>query len=243
VSEHFDRIDTKIQKREFVSHRGVYRGQELLVISSGIGTDNVEILLTELDALANIDLTGRQIKNKHKTLKIIRVGTSGALQEDVVLDSFLVSDYAIGLDTLMQFYDWEQTDEESAMAQNLAHALQLSFTPYCAQGSWLLKNKIGQGMLKGITVTCPGFYAPQGRKLRASIKFPSLAEILQNFQYNNFRITNFEMETAGYYALGRLLGHEVLSVNAIVAHRLQQTFSKDPAKVIDKLILHVLENI
>jgi uridine phosphorylase len=98
-------------------------------------------------------------------------------------------------------------------------------------------------MPQGITVTCPGFYAPQGRKLRASIKYPSLAEILQNFHYNNFRITNFEMETAGYYALGRLLGHEVLSVNAIVAHRLQQTFSKDPAKIIDQLILHVLENV
>lgn len=243
VSRYFDRVDTKIQKREFVSHRGIYRGQELLVISSGIGTDNVEILLTELDALANIDLSSRLVKEVHKTLKIIRIGTSGALQEDVALDGFLVSDYAIGLDTLMQFYYLDQTDEETAIAQNLAHTIQLAFAPYCVQGSTLLKNKIGKNIPEGITVTCPGFYAPQGRKLRASIKYPSLAEILQNFQYNNFHITNFEMETAGYYALGRLLGHEVLSVNAIVAHRLQQTFSKNPTKIIDQLILHVLENV
>ena len=243
VSQHFERIDIRIQKREFVSHRGVYKGQELLVISSGIGTDNVEILLTELDALANIDLSLRQVKNEHKILKIIRIGTSGALQEDVALDSFLVSDYAIGLDTLMQFYDLEQTGEEGAIAQSLADDLQLAFAPYCVQGSTLLKKQIGKKMPEGITVTCPGFYAPQGRKLRTAIKFPALAEILKNFQYNNFRITNFEMETAGYYALGRLLGHEVLSVNAIVAHRLQHTFSKEPAKLIDELILHVLENV
>lgn len=243
VSQHFDQVDTKIQKREFVSHKGNYKGKEVLVISSGMGTDNVEILLTELDALANIDLITRQIKSEHKTLKIIRVGTSGSLQNDVPLDSFLVSDYAIGLDTLMQFYALEQTNEETAIAQTLANDLQLSFTPYCVPGSQLLKKRIGHEMLKGITVTCPGFYAPQGRVLRAAIRFPTLAEILQKFSYNHFRITNFEMETAGYYALGRLLGHEVLSVNAIIAHRLQQTFSENPSNTIESLILHVLENI
>ena len=243
VSQYFNRIDVKIQKREFVAHKGVYQGKELLVISSGIGTDNVEILLTELDALANINLATRQIKDEHKTLKIIRIGTSGSLQEDVPLNSFLVSDYAIGLDTLMQFYVLEQTPEETAIALALAHDLQLSFTPYCVQSSQVLKNRIGQDMLKGITVTCPGFYAPQGRVVRAPIKFIALPETLQNFKHNHFRITNFEMETAGYYALGRLLGHEVLSVNAIIAHRLQHTFSANPYHTIETLILHVLENL
>jgi uridine phosphorylase len=245
VSQHFDSIEYEINKREFITHVGTYKKKRITVISSGIGTDNVEILLTELDALANVDLKERQINKNHKTLSIVRVGTSGSLQADIEVGSHLVSDTGIGLDNLMSFYNLEMDDEEEILADDLQLKLGLHFLPYVVKGSSLLKRQIGTDMLSGNTVTCPGFYAPQGRKVRNSLKFPYLLDGLNSYQHKllNYRVSNFEMETSGYYALGRLLGHEILSVNAIIANRVKNIFSEDPNRVVDSLIEKVLERI
>lgn len=241
VSRFFDKVEVEINKREFVTHVGTYKGKRLTVISTGMGTDNIEIFLTELDALVNIDLKTRRLKEEMKSLKIIRIGTSGGLQEDLELGSHLASDYGVGLDTLMAFYKLQQTDFENKVSESLQKKLELPFRPYCVKGSETLKNTIGEGMVIGNTVTCPGFYAPQGRKLRNELALPNLVNNLTQFHDHDFWLTNFEMETAGYYALCRLMEHEVLSVNAIVANRVTNQFAKDANKVVDDLIKRVLD--
>lgn len=243
VSEYFDEIEFEMNKREFITHVGRYKGKRITVISTGIGTDNVEIVLNELDALVNVDLKTREPKPRRKKLKIIRIGTSGALQEDIPLGSHLVSDYAVGLDNLMNFYNLPMDEEEKAIANDIQSKTALPFTPYVVRGSELLKEQFGAEMIVGNTVTCPGFYAPQGRSVRIPIRYPKLLEDLNYYHRGDFWLTNFEMETSGYYALGRLLGHEALSVNAIVANRIKGKFSKDPNKVVDALIRKVLEKI
>lgn len=245
VSELFDDVEFEMNKREFITHVGVYKGKRITVISTGIGTDNIEIFLTELDALVNIDLKTREPKSRRKKLKIIRIGTSGALQEDIPVGSHLVSDYAVGLDNLMTFYDLKQDEFERTIAEDIRQKTGLPFLPYVVKGSEQLKKQIGEDMIIGNTVTTPGFYAPQGRVLRIASKYPKLLEEF-NYYHNkasDFWLTNFEMETAGYYAMGRLLGHDVLSVNAIIANRIKNKFSKDPNKVIDALIKKVLDRI
>lgn len=245
VSEHFDDIEFEMNKREFITHVGTYRGKKVTVMSTGMGTDNVEIFLTELDALVNIDLKTREPKSRKKKLRIIRIGTSGALQEDIPVGSHLVTDYAVGLDNLMNFYDLKQDDFERAIGEDIQKKTGLPFVPYVVKGSEILRKQIAGDMIVGNTVTTPGFYGPQGRELRLSPKYPRLLEDL-NYYHNkssDFWLTNFEMETAGYYAMGRLLGHEILSVNAIIANRIKGKFSKDPNKVVDALIKKVLERI
>ncbi|MGM0581738.1 MAG: nucleoside phosphorylase [Bacteroidota bacterium] len=241
VSQYFDKITFEMNKREFITHTGTYKGRKLTVMSTGMGTDNVEILMTELDALANINLKKRENKVKKKSLKIIRIGTSGGLQQDLPVDSLLASQFAIGIDTLMQFYDLERTEAESNVESALQLEIGLPFRPYCVEGSSSLLKHFSDGMNIGNTVTCPGFYAPQGRQLRAPIRFPNITESLSMFHYGDLWLTNFEMETAGYYAMGRLLGHEVLSCNAIVANRINHQFSKNSDKTIDTLIKMVLD--
>lgn len=245
VSQHFDDVDFEMNKREFITHVGRYKGKKITVISTGIGTDNVEIFLTEMDALVNIDLKTREPKSRKKKLKIVRIGTSGALQEDIPLGSHLFSNYAVGLDNLMQFYDLPMDDFETKIAGDIQAKTGLPFRPYMVAGSEMLKEQIGFDMISGNTITTPGFYAPQGRVVRAQNKLPKLLDDL-NYYHNkssDFWLTNFEMETAGYYAMARLLGHETLSVNAIIANRIKGKFSKDPDKVIDSLIKKVLERI
>ncbi|MCU0397234.1 MAG: nucleoside phosphorylase [Cyclobacteriaceae bacterium] len=245
VSQHFDEIEFEMNKREFITHVGTYKGKRLTVISTGIGTDNIEIVMTELDALVNIDLKTREPKARKKKLKIIRIGTSGAIQEDIPLGAHLVTDYAVGLDNLLNFYELTSTDLENAIADDIQKKVKLPFKPYVVQGSATLLNEIGYDMISGNTITAPGFYAPQGRRVRAAIRFPDLLKEL-NYYHNkssDFWLTNFEMETASYYALGRLLGHEMLSVNAIIANRIKTKFSKDPEKAVDSLIKKVLERI
>lgn len=243
VTKYFDTIDFEMNKREFITQTGTCNNKRITVISSGMGTDNVEILLMELDALANIDFKKRILKEKRKRLKIIRIGTSGSLQNSIPIDSSVVSNTAIGLDTLMCFYQLNQTQFETTITEQLQQKLSLPFQPYCVSGSTELKEQIASDMIEGNTVTCPGFYAPQGRRLRLELKIPSIIKDLNYFHVQDFWITNFEMETAGYYALGRLLGHEMLSLNAIVANRITNQFSKDPEKVIDSLIKKVLERV
>ncbi|MBX2946300.1 MAG: nucleoside phosphorylase [Cyclobacteriaceae bacterium] len=245
VSQYFDEVEFEMNKREFITHVGHFNGKKITVISTGIGTDNVEIFMTELDALVNIDLKSREIKPKKKKLKIIRIGTSGALQEDIPVGSHLVTDYAIGLDNLIGFYELPSTRFESSIASDIAKKVKLPFKPYVVQGSEELLTRIGHDMIRGNTITTPGFYAPQGRKVRAGTRMPKLLDDL-NFYHNktsDFWLTNFEMETAAYYALGRLLGHEMLSVNAIIANRIKNKFAKNPEKVVDALIEKVLERI
>lgn len=241
VSQYFDEITFEMNKREFITHTGTYKGRKLTVMSTGMGTDNVEILMTELDALVNINLKKREDKVKKKSLKIIRIGTSGGLQQDLPVDSLLASQFAIGIDTLMHFYNLERTEAESNVESALQLEIGLPFRPYCVEGSSALLKHFSDDLNIGNTVTCPGFYAPQGRQLRTPIRFPKIAESLSMFHYGDLWLTNFEMETAGYYAMGRLLGHEVLSCNAIVANRMSHQFSKNSDKTIDTLIKLVLD--
>jgi uridine phosphorylase len=243
VSEYFDEVEFEMNKREFITHVGRYKNKRITVISTGIGTDNVEIFFNELDALVNVDLKTREPKPRRKKLKIVRIGTSGALQEDIPLGSHLISDYAVGLDNLMNFYNLPMDEEEKAIASDIQEKTGLPFTPYVVRGSDALKEQFGAEMITGNTVTCPGFYAPQGRALRIPIRFPKLLQDLNYYHRGDFWLTNFEMETSGYYALARLLGHEALSVNAIVANRIKNKFSKDPNKVVDSLIRKVLERL
>ncbi|MCV9387956.1 nucleoside phosphorylase [Reichenbachiella ulvae] len=243
ISQLFDSIDFEMNRREFITHRGSYKGKDVTVISTGMGTDNVEIFMTELDALVNINLKTREVKEKHKKLNIIRIGTSGSLQEDLRLGSHLVSDYGIGLDTLMTFYNLRQTGFENMLTNKLRQYLDFPFKPYCVEGSTVLREQFAFDMIRGNTVTSPGFYAPQGRSIRIDQRYPHLMEDLMYFHMDDFWLTNFEMETAGYYALGRLMGHEVLSLNAIIANRAKNKFSKNPDRVIDSLIKKVLDRL
>lgn len=247
VSKYFDRVDHKVRRREFVTHTGELGGKRITVASTGMGTDNVEIFLTELDALVNVDLETRTVRKKKTSLQIIRIGTSGALQKDIPLDSHLISHFAIGLDNLVQFYDFRMTGKELSISEQLTSHLGLPLKPYVVSGSKALMTQVGQGMLPGNTLTMPGFYAPQGRIVRLRPKYGRLLDDLASFAYGKtnggFRLTNFEMETAGYYSLGRLLGHQMVSTNAIIAHRIYKKFSRNPSKLVDSLIRRVLENI
>ncbi|HNT50330.1 MAG TPA: nucleoside phosphorylase [Cyclobacteriaceae bacterium] len=243
VSQFFDEVEFEMNKREFITHVGKYNGRRITVISTGIGPDNVEIFFNELDALVNIDLKTREPKARKRKLKIIRIGTSGALQEDIPVGTHLLSDYAVGLDNLMNFYDLPMDDFETGLAHDIQKKTGLPFMPYVVRGSETLRNQFENEMQVGNTVTCPGFYAPQGRELRLPIRFPQLLEDLNYYHKGEFWLTNFEMETSAYYAFGRLLGHEVLSANAIIANRIKNKFAKDPNKVVESLIKKVLDRI
>jgi len=243
ISKHFDSIDFQMTKREFVTHTGTYHGKRLTVMSTGMGTDNIEIFMTELDALVNIDLKTRIPKEEHTSLHIVRVGTSGSMRNEIKAGSKLASSYGIGLDTLMIYYTAEQTDFEKQVGITVQTALGLPFTPYCFQGSQLLLDKLSHGLIIGNTVTCPGFFGPQGREVRLKPAIPDIIERLGAVELEDFKLTNFEMETAGYYAMGRMLHHEVLSLNAIVANRISLEFADDPGAIVEELILHTLNHI
>lgn len=242
VSRHFDKVDFEMNRREFITHTGTYQGKRITVISSGMGTDNVEILMTELDAIVNIDLKTKEPKARKKKLKIVRVGTSGTIQQDIPIDSHLMSEHAIGLDSLMHFYDFKMRSFPLDVAKKFQETLNLPYMPYCVKGSGELIEKFSD-IRKGNTLTCHGFYAPQGRRIRTDITYPNMVDKLMYFNIGDFWITNLEMETAGYYAMAKLLGHKMISLNAILANRVTGKFSKNPNKTIDSLIEKVLDKI
>lgn len=244
ISKYFDKIESVVAKREFVTHTGTYKGKRLTVMSTGMGTDNIEIVMMELDALVNVDLKQRVVKEEHKRLNIIRLGTSGSLQPDIHVGTHLVSDYAIGLDTLMFFYNLSSTQEELNLQDAIFTEAELPFKPYVVRGSQVLLHKIGYDMIRGNTLTSPGFYAPQGRQIRATLRLPNLVEALSHFRFDGDKVlTNFEMETAGYYAMGKILGHDVLSVNAILVNRISNEFAPNPDEIIEALIHKVLDRV
>jgi uridine phosphorylase len=245
VSKYFDIVEFKKGKREFITHTGRIGNKRLTAISTGIGTDNIDIVLNELDALVNIDFNARLVKTSLKSLDIIRIGTSGAIQSDIPVDSLLLSSAAFGLDPLMQYYKQNLPDKE----QNLLKAFKAvlpgdaGLFPYYASANEALLSTLGKNEQQGITITAPGFYAPQGRQVRAVQAVPNLMELVRNFNYDNLRITNLEMETAGIYGLAAVLGHRALSCNVILANRATQTFSKQPAKIMDHYIKQILEKL
>lgn len=245
VSRYFDRIELKKGKREFITHTGYIASKRITVLSTGIGTDNIDIVLNELDALVNIDFKTRKVNDQLKSLEIIRIGTSGTVQNDIPMDSILVSEYGLGLDALMQYYVHELNgDEELLLDAIRSHFHHLKgISPYITAANSTLLERIGKGLTKGITVTAPGFYSPQGREVRAKSAFPGLVELFSNFLSGNQRITNLEMETAGIYALAKAMGHKAISVNVILASRVKFEFSNNPAKIIDQAIQLVLSRL
>jgi uridine phosphorylase len=244
VSKYFDKIDFKIHKREFVSHIGQFRNQSIGVISSGIGADNVEIVMNELDALANIDFKTRFAKDQKISLELIRIGTSGSIQEDIPLDSFLVSKAAIGFDNLAQFYGFESTNMLANDALSLwCQQINYTLPVYGAKASEKLIKQFSSISQHGYTLTAPGFYAPQGRTVRMKSLLPDFLLDVSKTNFEGEIITNIEMETAAYYAFSASLGHEMISLNAILANRLTHEFSKNPEGQIKQLIELTLELI
>lgn len=244
VSKYFDRIELKKGKREFITHTGYIGAKRLSVISTGIGTDNIDIVLNELDALVNIDFQRREVRSELTALEIVRIGTSGAVQTDVEMGSILASEYGVGFDALMQFYQKPYDEIELNIQQALIRYFpQLSLKPYVTRAGERLLDRIAFDLPKGITLTAPGFYAPQGRCLRSDNTIPDLISLINSFRHNDFRLTNLEMETAGIYALANMFGHQALSINAILASRVAGEFSADPEAVVEKAIQLVLERI
>ena len=244
VSKHFDSIELKKGKREFITHTGYLGKKRISVISTGIGTDNIDIVFNELDALVNINFETRTVNQELKSLNIIRVGTSGSIREDIEVGSILASSYGLGLDALMSYYEQDLSIEDTYLLQQIkAHLPVLKSEPYLTPASSLLLKQIAFDMPQGITATAPGFYAPQGRQVRAKLSVSNLIEKLSSFETKNQRITNLEMETAGIYALASALGHQALSINAILAHRLKLQFAPEPDKIVEKMIKVVLERV
>jgi len=246
ISKFFSKIDFKVQNREFVTHTGTFQGKRITVLSTGIGTDNIDIVVNELDAAVNIDLQKRIPLKKHRSLNIIRLGTSGALQKDIPVDSFVVSSHAIGFDGLLNFYQGIDNVNDGKMVKDFikysSWPKQLN-QPYIVPASNLLLQTVGKDLVSGITATASGFYAPQGRVLRLPTTLPDINSILTNYNYKGIRITNFEMETSALYGLSSLLGHQALTVCTIVANRLQKKFSKDYKKSVEQMIKLTLERI
>ncbi|WP_422859977.1 nucleoside phosphorylase [Flagellimonas sp. S174] len=246
VSRYFDSIEIKKERREFHTHTGFYKNKRLTVISTGIGTDNVDIVFNELDALANIDFKTRKVKQHKTQLDFIRIGTSGAIQPDIPVDSFLLSTSAVGLEGLLHFYNSEHSrnlDLERKLISNLRWN-RFGIHPYAVDcDSSLAKKIVSNRIRSGITVTNSGFYGPQGRVLRISAKLKEFTEDLSKFSFENRPITNLEMETAGIYGLAKLLGHRAISLNAILANRITGEFSTNGFETVDRLIQYTLEKL
>lgn len=246
VSKHFDKIEVTNQHREFITHTGYIGNKKLSVLSTGIGPDNIDIVMNELDALANIDFSTRAIKEQLSSLNIIRMGTCGSLQADINVDEMVAGTHGLGVDNLLNFYRLEPNEEEKNLLQQFVSHTQLTsqiVNPYISAGSVHLLKHFVNNYHQGITVTCPGFYGPQGRVLRLGLRQPDFIDALTKFRFGAHRISNFEMETSAIYGLGKLLGHQCLSLNVIVANRILKKFSKDSNLAVENLIKKSLEII
>ena len=247
VSKYFDKIEHQVQKREFVSHTGWLGEKRFTVLSTGIGTDNIDIVLNELDALVNIDLGTRTVKEKLTSLNLIRLGTSGSLSAEIPVGDLVTSAIGAGLDNLMHYYGSPANEREQRLRKSLtafAAGLDISISPSVAEGNAELVNRAGKGMRQGITLTCPGFYGPQGRTLRlGSILKKSFFETIGQFEFEGLRVVNFEMETAAIFGLAKMLGHRAASCNAILANRITGDFASDPKIAEEKLIRQVLSEM
>lgn len=247
VSKHFDSIELKKGKREFITHTGYIGKKRITVISTGIGTDNIDIVFNELDALVNIDFKNRTINNTLKSLNIIRIGTSGAVQPDIPMGTVLASSYGLGFDALMHYYQQQLSENEQTLLNDInIHFDKLEgIKPYITAANDTLLQQFAYDMPTGITATAPGFYAPQGRQVRAKNVIANFIGQLNSFKSSNGinRITNLEMETAGIYALAKTLGHKALSINAILASRVKFEFSSNPNAIVEKAIKTILERI
>jgi len=246
VSKYFDSIEVKKEKREFFTHTGVLNGKRITAISTGIGADNIDIVLNELDALVNIDFKTRTINKKLKQLKIVRIGTSGAIQPDIPVDSFVLSDYALGFDGVLHFYEnsgIQYPEFSKAFVEYTTWSVNKAL-PYLIKCDDSLRAQLVSNRIRyGVTVTNSGFYGPQGRKLRLDLQDNSLNDKLTSFRYKDLRITNFEMESSAIYGLSKLMGHQAVSLNCIIANRVLGEFSKTPLKTIDNLIQYTLEKL
>lgn len=246
VTKYFDSVDFKTQKREFHTQTGTYKGKRITVISTGIGTDNIDIVFNELDALVNIDLEKREIKKQLTSLDIIRIGTSGSIQKEIPVDSFLISELAVGFDSLLHFYDSETIQNKTIAKALIDHTnwFQNKSSPYVVNCDDSLLNKLSSAKTtKGFTATNVGFYGPQGRILRLALQDNNLNNKLASFNFDGKPITNLEMETAGIYGIARLLEHRAISMNAIIANRATGKFSDNPKKTVDDLIKYTLNKL
>ena len=246
ITKHFDSIEFSTQKREFKTQTGTYKGKKITVMSTGIGPDNIDIVMNELDALVNVDLTTRTIKKELTSLNIVRIGTSGSLQADIPCDSFVMSQYGLGLDNMLRSYLIEEISEIEMEDAFIAHSNwdMKKGRPYVIAGSKTLEKQLeSDKIFKGFTGTAGGFYGPQGRVVRLGIQDPELNNKMDSFNYKGIKMTNLEMETGAIYGLGKLLGHHCLSLNAIIANRATGTFSEDPYKAVDELIEYTLNKL
>lgn len=247
IADYFDEIEFQTSNREINTFTGTYKDKRLSVLSTGMGTDNIEIVVTELDAVFNIDFDTKKPKEEITSLNLIRIGTSGALQDDIpVVDSFVVSEYAIGLDGLAYFYEDGPFVMEREMTASFINQMEWDKDfpkPYAIKSSDYLLEKMGGGLRKGITLTAPGFYAPQGRKMRLPLKDDTIIDRAQIFKYGNHQVTNFEMECSALYSLSAMLGHEALTVCNIIANRVNGNFSPDYHDSMKKLIQLMLDRV
>lgn len=247
VSAYFDMIEFSTQKREFCTHTGTYKGKRLTALSTGIGPDNIDIVINELDALFNIDLHTRKPKEQLTSLNIVRFGTSGSLQADIPVDSFVLSSHGLGMDNMLHAYKDAPNVREIAMEEAFMAHTQWNTDkgrPYIVGcGETLKQRLLTDKVFEGITGTAPGFYGPQGRMLRLPVQDPTLNDKLHSFNYKGYRMTNLEMETSAIYGLSKLLGHQAVSLNAIIANRAAGTFTKDTKKVVENLIVYGLEQL
>lgn len=246
VSSFFDRIEVERYNREIYTHTGYYKGSRFSVISTGMGTDNIDIVLNEIDALFNIDLLAREVKSTHTSLNIIRLGTSGALQAGIEPDSTVVSTHGLGLDGMLYYYRNLDRVMDHAMTESFISKLNwpsILPKPYIVEANVKLLNALGDGFIHGITATAPGFYGPQGRKLRLNTYLPDLNGMLASFEFKKHRIINFEMETSALYGHGKMMGHNTLTLTNIVANRVDKTHSLHYKEYMDKLIVTVLDRL